>query len=172
MSEKCCCGTHKKDKVVLVEYLYLDLNTCQRCVGTDAVLEEVLRELTPAFELAGYRIVYDKIEIESKFEAVFYKFESSPTIRVNGIDICESVHENDCGCCGEISGTQTNCRVFSYEGKLYEVPPRAMVAEAILKNAFRTAQGSGRYVLSENLKNFFEGKAQKSVCCCSGSSCC
>ena len=37
------------------------------------------------------------------------------------VDICKDVKESDCGCCGEISGTQVDCRVFEYEGKLYEV---------------------------------------------------
>ena len=42
MSEKitqkcCCCNETMKEKEVRVEYLYLDLNTCDRCVGTDAV---------------------------------------------------------------------------------------------------------------------------------------
>jgi hypothetical protein len=48
MSGNCCCGTNKKEKVVIIEYLYLDLNTCERCVGTDKVLESVLDELRHA----------------------------------------------------------------------------------------------------------------------------
>ena len=32
-------------KKILVEYLYLDLDTCDRCIGTDTVLEEVIDEL-------------------------------------------------------------------------------------------------------------------------------
>ena len=51
----------KKTKEIRIDYLYLDLNTCVRCVGTDKVLEEVIRELTPAFALAGYRILFQNI---------------------------------------------------------------------------------------------------------------
>lgn len=29
-------------KEITIDYLYLDLNTCARCVGTDEVLEGVL----------------------------------------------------------------------------------------------------------------------------------
>lgn len=160
-------------KEVRIDYLYLDLNTCDRCMGTDSVLEKVIRELTPAFALAGYRISYCKTEIATEQDAILNRFVSSPTIRVNGIDICSDVKESDCGCCGEISGTQVDCRVFEYNGKLYNIPPKAMLAEAILKNAFAVANDHSleAYELPENLKKFFNGKKKKASCCCS-SSCC
>ena len=156
------------EKTVQIDYLYLDLNTCDRCVGTDAVLEEVIRSLAPALELAEYRILYSKTEIKTEADAIMHRFVSSPTIRINGTDICGEVVESDCGCCGEISGTQVDCRVFEYNGQLYEVPPKAMLAEAIMKNAFnRSSDNFGSdYVLPENLKKFFEGKSRK--CCSDG----
>ena len=170
----CCCTEAEKKKEVRIDYLYLDLHTCDRCVGTDAVLEEVLKELTPAFTLAGYSISYNKIEIKSEKDAIENKFVSSPTIRVNGFDICDEVQESDCGCCGEISGTQVDCRVFAYEGQLYEVPPKAMLAESVLKRAFDAEKNRccECYELPENLKNFFRGKNKKENCCCGCSSCC
>lgn len=164
-----------KKKEVKIEYLYLDLDTCDRCVGTDAVLEDVIVELTPALELTGYSVSYSKIKIDNEELAVQHRFVSSPTIRINGRDICDEVKESDCVCCGEISGTQVDCRVFEYEGNLYEVPPKAMLAEAILRNSFSDAEscncGCGCYEVPDNLRNFFEGKAKKETCCC-GSSCC
>ncbi len=159
-------------KEIRIDYLYLDLNTCDRCVGTDAVLEKVIKELSPAFDLAGYHISYHKTEIATEEDATFHHFVSSPTIRINGNDICDEVQESDCGCCGEISGTQVDCRVFEYNGKLYNVPPKVMLAEAILKKAFMLAADSNaeEYLLPDNLKRFFEGKEKKQSCC--GSSCC
>ncbi len=172
MQSCCCCSETEKQNHVKIEYLYLDLNTCDRCVGTDAVLEEVIKELTPALNLAGRTISYHKIEIKSEKDAIENRFVSSPTIRVNGFDICAEVKESDCGCCGEISGTQVDCRVFEYEGQRYEVPPKAMLAESILKRAFDAPKSSccEWYLLPENLKNFFNGKRQKEACCCG--SCC
>lgn len=176
-TQQCCCScncsSENNKKEVKIEYLYLDLNTCDRCLGTDIVLEEVVDELVPAFAIAGYSISYKKIEISSEDLAIKNRFISSPTIRVNGTDICEDVNESDCGCCGEISGTQVDCRVFEYEGQLYEVPPKAMLAEAILKNAFTEARCDdlGRYELPRNLRIFFAGKEKKKSCCCSGSCC-
>ena len=174
---QCCCSCDcsvEKKKEVKIEYLYLDLDTCDRCIGTDTVLEEVIDELKPAFEIAGYDISYNKVEIASEELAVKYKFVSSPTIRVNGFDICDDVKESECGCCGEISGTQVDCRVFEYEGEFYEVPPKAMIAETILKNAFiaEVSDSCCRYEVPENLKRFFKGKSEKQNCCCSSTCCC
>lgn len=169
----CCCTPIK---TVKVEYLYLDLKTCDRCIGTDQVLEEVIKELVPALALAGYQIRYKKVKIETEELAKKYQFVSSPTIRVKGKDICDRVQENNCACCGEISGTRVECRVFEYYGKMYEVPPKAMLAEAILKGIFVSEQDNKdvNYETPENLKKFFEGKIKKESdgCCCGGNNNC
>ena len=39
-------------KTVKIEYLYLDLNSCDRCVGTDVILDEVVSLLQPVLELS------------------------------------------------------------------------------------------------------------------------
>lgn len=66
----------------LVEYLYLDLNTCERCIGTDLELVEVLDVLTPALRLADYDVQYKKVEMSTAELAREHRFLSSP-IRVN-----------------------------------------------------------------------------------------
>ena len=168
----CCCSTGKAEKEVKIEYLFLDLNTCDRCVGTDAVLDEVVDVLRPALELAGYQVNYRKQEISTAEIAEEYHFLSSPTIHVNGQDIFGTITESDCGCCGEIAGVQVDCRVFEHEGKTYEVPTKEMLADAILKTLHHPSACCCReYKLPENLKRFFEGKEKKatSSCCCSGS---
>lgn len=174
-SSCCSCSCNDvSDKKVVVEYLYLDLQTCDRCIGTDNVLDEVMMTLTPALQLAGYEVEYNKIEMETLELAEQYQFLSSPTIRVNGRDICMSVKENSCGCCSEISGTDVDCRVFEYNGESYEVPPKEMLAEAILRAVFslvgEDCSCSG-YELPDNLKTFFDGKKNKAGCSC-GSNCC
>jgi hypothetical protein len=86
MAKACCsCGCGESSgKKVLVEYLYLDLQTCERCIGTDKVLAGVLTILTPALQLAGYEVEYHKIEMRTAEIAEKHQFLSSPTIRVNG----------------------------------------------------------------------------------------
>ena len=165
-----CGGSCAPGKKALVEYLYLDLNTCQRCIGTDLELIEVLDVLSPALRLAGYDVQYQKIEMATAELAQQYRFLSSPTIRVNGRDIGGAVKENDCGCCGEISGTDVDCRVWESEGETYEVPPKELLAEEILRAVFGTAEagcGCGAYEMPGNLETFFVGKG-RSACSCGG----
>ena len=161
------------NKEVVIDYLYLDLKTCDRCIGTDKVLEEVIAGLTPALELAALSVTYRKTEITTAHMAEQYRFLSSPTIRVNGNDICSTVNESSCACCGEISETDVDCRVFEYEGQSYDVPPKALLAEAILRGVFSPAHESCEYyTLPENLKTFFHGKEKKQTACCCKSGCC
>jgi NAD-dependent dihydropyrimidine dehydrogenase PreA subunit len=173
--ELCCsCGCEDiQEKKVVIEYLYLDLQTCDRCIGTDIVLDEVVMIVTPALQLAGYEVEYKKNKIVSEKMAKQHRFLSSPTIRVNGKDICQSVIENSCDCCSEISGTDVNCRIFEYNGEAYEVPPKEMLAEAILQTIFERIEDGytcGNYEIPENLKLFFKGK-QNSQCTCGGNCC-
>lgn len=161
-------------KSAVVEYLCLDLSTCDRCIGTDRVLDEVMMSLSPALSMAGFQVDYKKIVISTEKEARKYRFVSSPTIRVNGRDVFSSVEENPCACCGELSGTDVNCRVYEYNGQVYEVPTEEMLAESILLAIFSgqdTACASEDYELPQNLKDFFEGKKNKSACSC-GDTCC
>ena len=172
----CDCGiteaeSHKKK--LYIEYLYLDLHTCDRCIGTDAVLEETISALRPALELAGYEISYQKIEMTTAQIAQQYMFLSSPTIRVNGNDIFGYIKENNCGCCGEIAGPEVECRVFEWDGKQYEVPTTQVMADAILHAVSKTGSNTDcEYMMPENLRRFYDGKAKKENPCGCGGNCC
>lgn len=172
--ESCCsCGCSCVQKVD-IEYLYLDLHTCERCMGTESVLDEVMQVLTPALELAGFTVEYKKIEIETAEMAIKHQFLSSPTIRVNGQDICKTVVQNECGCCRDICDTDVECRVFEYKGSTYEIPPKEALAEGILQLLFGQPCSGGRsdsYELPANLKRFFAGKETRAGCSCKGDCC-
>ena len=158
------CGDTPEKKIV-VEYLYLDLHKCDRCIETDGALDEVMRVLTPALRLAGFEVEYNKIEMATAEIARQYRFLSSPTVRVNGRDICERVAENNCACCGEISGGDVDCRVFELDGQSCEVPPKEVLATLILRAVFAAVKGEcscGVYAFPENLRKFYEGKSRKS----------
>jgi len=168
----CSCGCEAPSaRKVVVDYLYIDLEACDRCVGTEHVLNEVMVTLSPALSLAGLEVRCNKIEMKTAETAQRHRFLSSPTIRVNGADICQSVVENSCGCCSDISGTDVSCRVFEYGGEVYEVPPKEMLAEAILDAVFGQSQEDGsckEYALPQNLRDFYEGKKSKQCCSCGG----
>ena len=120
-------------KELTIDYLFLDLKTCDRCLGTDDVLDEVVDTLEPTLQLLGYEVKRRKLEMSTIEHAEAYQFVSSPTIRVNNKDIALSVEENNCESCSDIAGSKIDCRVYTYEGKQYDVPPKEMLSEAILK---------------------------------------
>lgn len=143
-------------KEITVDFLYLDLNTCERCVSTDSALNEALDTLSGVFQILDYLVKVNKKNITSRELAEQYRFISSPTIRVNGVDICSEVKESDCADCGELCGDNVDCRVFTYEGKDYEQPPAAMIVEGILRVLYgNLASEEFSYVLPDNLKNYF-----------------
>ncbi len=164
-----CCNAVTIDRKIEIQYLYLDLASCQRCMGTDEILSGIIQQIKPAFEMGGFTIEYAKIQIENEEMAKNYRFESSPTIRVNGSDIMMKVKENSCGCCSDISNTDVNCRVFEFDGIDYEVPPTRMLRKAIVDAILHAEQDDkfqSEYVLPENLKKFFDGKSKINSCDC------
>lgn len=167
MDQSCCCNSKEQNTInkLLIEYLYLDMNVCERCISTDTLLESVIETLKPVLELVGYTVQLQKIQIATPELAEQYRFVSSPTIRVNGMDICE-VEENHCDCCSDISASQVDCRVYPYRGKIYEQPPKEMLAEAILQTIFKKeklACNCDNYSLPDNLNRFFDGKIKKNL---------
>lgn len=178
--DACECGyagkCQEEKQTLDIEFLYLDLVTCERCMATDRSLVAAIKELRPVLETLGYEVSYRKIEIRTEDMAEDFRFRSSPTIRVNGQDICGEAEENSCSDCSELCGDDVECRVFEYRGKQYEQPPKAMLIDRILNHIYReTDQEQTSYELPENLKKFFRGKqATQSACNCGcdcGSSC-
>ena len=75
-----------------------------RCQGTEDSLEEAIEDVAKVLELAGAEVVVNKIHIDSKEKAIQYRFESSPTIRINGKDIQLEIKESLCESCVDCAG--------------------------------------------------------------------
>jgi len=181
-STDCCCsdeGYSCKDdayagrmRTVVVDFLFIDLEVCDRCQGADERVFHAVERCRPILASCGYNLVLNQVLIEDEAAAERWRFYSSPTIRVNGIDICPSVEENDCGCCSDIADTDVKCRVFPLNGGSYEVPPTDMIVGAIMRTALREESADPTaepYECPANLRDFFEGKQKKqegSCCCC------
>lgn len=156
---------------VTVEYLYLDLETCERCIDTKDVLDEVIHEISPVLEMTGIRLTYVSVNIATRKLAEEYHFRTSPTILVNGRDIEDKIAENHCSACGAICDGDTDCRTWEFEGKHYDVLPKSVLTGKILEMIFNThasaetdtagcCPDSDEYVLPANLVKFFEGKSK------------
>lgn len=169
-----CCGVisnnigkeiKMNDKKITIDFLYLDLSVCTRCQGTDNSLDEALSEIAKVLEATGYEVIVNKVEINSEELAIAYKFVSSPTIRVNGYDIQMDVKESLCESCGDLCGDEVDCRVWVYDGNEYNVPPKAMIVEAILKAVYGGYKGvpvlEQEYTVPENLRRFYVAMEKK-----------
>ena len=164
-------------KIVEIDFLYLDLQVCTRCKGTDANLMIALDTVQSVLQAAGIETVVKKTLIDSEEKAMELGFVSSPTIRVNGLDIALQLQESNCSSCGEASGAlgEIDCRVWAYRGEEYTEAPVPMIVDAILsavygaQEAVPSAAPERDKEVPENLKRFFAAKAakQQSECCSS-----
>lgn len=149
-----------------IEFLFLDLTSCTRCLGADRSLESALDIVGEVLEATGVEVEVDKILVESAEQARALRFVSSPTIRVDGRDVALELRESSCGseACTDGCGDQIACRVWVHRGREYTEPPVAMIVDAILEHVYSGPSPRARvvaqsYELPENLARFFSGKA-------------
>ncbi|UCH21146.1 MAG: DUF2703 domain-containing protein [Deltaproteobacteria bacterium] len=169
---------------IKVDYLYIDLNVCNRCLGTDTALYEAIRDTGQILETSGIELTLTKTLVETEEQAAELGFLTSPTIRINGRDIQEDIKESTCESCGDICGdSDIDCREWEYQGKIYNVAPKGLIVDAILGEVYGgkepVPEGSHKIPIEKvpaNLKKFFAAmraqetqQAEASVC---GPSCC
>lgn len=168
----CCCEKEKsscckdqteesslrKDYLIEVEFLYLDNEVCQRCMGTEEAIYEAVDEVKSIIKNSGYILSIQKIHIDSIEKAIQHKFISSPTIRINGHDISLHTQETKCQDCGDLCGCDVDCRVWNYNGKRYDALPKQLAIDAILGFIYGAKKSKTRakpYVVPENIVKFF-----------------
>ena len=102
-------------RTIHIEFLFLNLTTCTRCVGTNENLHDALDEVQHVLELTNIDVHVEKILIETEEQAQAHRFVTSPTIRVNGRDIALETKESLCDSCIDLCGCEegTNCRVWA-----------------------------------------------------------
>ena len=79
-------------KKIEIEFLYLELDGCTRCRGTDANLETAIRAVQSVLEASRTIVNVRKALVDSEDMARRLNFVSSLTIRVNGRDIALELH--------------------------------------------------------------------------------
>jgi hypothetical protein len=173
-----------REQRIEIEFLYLDLDVCTRCKGTDANLEMALRTIQEILQTSGTDVSTRKVLVDSEETARKLKFLSSPTIRINGRDIALDLRETPCDSCAEscACGRDVDCRVWFYEDKEYTEAPVPLIVDAILSAIYDSrsvgrSASAGFFELPENLRHFFEAKAAKKAAesCCAAEekpSCC
>lgn len=163
-------------KRVTIDFLYLDLESCVPCQGSEGNLEDALNEIAALLGTTGAEVELNKIHVTSYDQALQLGFVSSPTIRVNGQDLALEVRESHCSSCSAISGTDTFCRVWDFEGQEYKAAPKALIVEGVLKAVYGGAVQQDRVSADPrrvanslaNLKGFFEGTRVAATSCGGG----
>lgn len=154
---------------IVIEFLYLDLTTCTRCIGTGESLETALDMVGGVLAATGAQVEVHKTLVETMTQARESRFVSSPTIRVNGRDIALELKESPCASepCGCDCHDDTLCRVWSYRGQDHAEAPVGLIVDAILGEVHGgppRAQAVN-YELLANLQDFFARKADANACC-------
>lgn len=144
---------------VKVDYLYLDLSVCERCQGTEHVLNQAIELLGPVLSVMDIELTLSKINVINEELAIKHEFISSPTIRVDGRDLAMEVKENSCSSCSDLSGEAVDCRVWIYKDQEYSEPPLALVVERMIEVIFCKSEDYEKppYILPENLAVYYEG---------------
>ena len=164
-----------------IELLALDLDTCGRCTGTGANLDAAIDTVAGVLREADVEVDVRKTVVSSARQAEQLRFESSPTIRINGRDIALDLRESNCGDCGDICGCegQVDCRVWVWRGKEHTEAPKALIIDAVLRaysHAWEPAPKAKEFRLPDNLRNFFAATAAKAAPtaqqCCDTATCC
>jgi len=156
---ECGCGCGRSVETLKIDFLYLDLSVCSRCQSTESTLEISLKEIKDVLISANYEVVLNKIHIKSLEDAIKYEFESSPTIRVNGKDVISKTLESNCKDCGDLCGSDIDCRDWEFQGVRYTEPPKAMLMNAIFKAIYvpeTLPERNENYVVPQNIVKFFE----------------
>ena len=147
-----CCKEAKR--------INLDLSVCERCQSSSKNLDIAIDLLKPIINQLRYSIHIQKINVNTIELAHQYKFLSSPTIRINQIDIESDVAEDGCKSCGDLCGDSIDCRTFNYQNKQYHEPPVEMIIDEILKSIYqpKTIKEPENYQIPENLLKFYQNK--------------
>ena len=155
-----------KKRRIEIDFLYLDLDVCSPCRSTESNIEKALRDVAEILQATGVEVSVNKTHVRSMGQAVALGFLSSPTVRINGKDLQLEFKENYCATCSRVSGTETDCRVWLYQGREYSAPPKAMIIEAVLQEVYGGSRSEAAKIVLpesalENLARFFESKSRK-----------
>jgi uncharacterized protein DUF2703 len=158
-----------------IDFLFLDLETCTRCRATDAALAQALELTRPVLDVAGIGVSVTKTRVTDERQAREQGFVSSPTIRVNGVDIAGHLVESACETCAEACACEggIDCRDWIWRGERSTEPPVGLIVEAIMAHAFdgrfdqeapggreeETARSGRLLEVPDNLRRFFDSQA-------------
>ncbi|MFA9516176.1 DUF2703 domain-containing protein [Halopenitus sp. H-Gu1] len=150
-------------RTVTVDLLYLDNESCDRCVGTEDALETAIKRIEPIVEPLDVGITVRDIHVSTLEGAKATQLAVSPTIRIDGHDIQPDYRESTCEPCGDLRdcADDVDCRLWRYRGEEYTTAPVGLIIEALIRaigptqTRFDTSPNGEADQLSSNVQNFF-----------------
>jgi hypothetical protein len=169
-------ATTAPTRTLHIEFLFLDLDTCTRCRATDATLLEAIDRTRPALDAAGVAVSVTKSLVASEAQAHALGFVSSPTIRINGVDIAGELVESACDSCSESCACNggVDCRDWVWHSERSHEPPLGLIVEAIMRHAGGVDPGRppasppGSATMPANLRQYFSATGADTGCCGNG----
>jgi hypothetical protein len=161
-----------ENKRIEIDFMYVDIESCTRCKGTESNLTTALQMAQSLLDAADAGVTVRKTVVESEQSAIELGLVSSPTIRVNGRDIDVDLRESHCEDCTEACGCGEDiaCRVWRYKGQDYEVAPVPVLLNAIMSAVYAPSKADEHVphsrTLSDNLRKFFAAKRESTKVCC------
>jgi hypothetical protein len=160
-------------RTVTVDFLYLDTESCDRCIGTKAALETALERVEPVLNALNVTITVRDIHVSSLAAAKSTQLAVSPTIRIDGRDIQPDYIENTCESCGDLCACDGDvaCRLWRYRGEDHTTAPVGLLVEALIQAVAPNqthpgeSRGTQAYQLSSNVRGFFEGASEEKTDC-------
>ncbi|HHT9161927.1 MAG TPA: DF family (seleno)protein [Candidatus Brocadiia bacterium] len=89
--------------------------------------KDALKVLEEAMAEVGIKSTISVNIIETDEDAVQFKFVGSPTIQINGEDVDASSKR-------VTQYKAASCRLYFYEGRSYDYPPKEMIINALLRH--------------------------------------
>lgn len=128
---------------VLLEVLYLDAEHCDPCRSTLDTVDEAATVLAGRLRDQGRSLVVRTIHVTDQDQADALGFVSSPTVRVDGVDIELDVQEQACPSCSALAGEPVDCRTFAWRGRRHAAPPAEMIIDRVLAHLATTPRPIG-----------------------------
>lgn len=140
-------------------------------------MRAAIEALEPVFAATGTAVRLRSMLVNSQKQARELRFASSPTIRIDGVDIAGELVEFECADCGELCGcgAGVDCRVWRYRGQDYEQAPAGLIVEALAAavGGFRPPPAAAlSFEVPGNLKRVFAARAAGSAGDAPESACC
>lgn len=150
-------------RTVTVDFLYLDNESCERCVGTENALAAAIDCVEPILGPLDVGLTIRNVHVSELAAAEATQLAVSPTIRIDGRDVQPEYLENSCESCGDLCDCagEVDCRLWRYRGETRTTAPVELLIEAlVVAIAPHHAIGGSRDSeprLSANVRRFFDG---------------